>query len=407
MRLSLVSVLLPALLIPIVMTYRIGWGDTPFWLFGLIFLGLFAFIFIDVIHVKERHYYPLKSALLWFLILVTIGSTFIAAIVVRHQTAPIYNIHDIILQLEAAIRFFLHGINPYATTYFGTPLEAWNYSPTEVNPALYYFVMEPFYLLFSIPFYLLSTRTIGYFDGRMPLLFLFLALLWMVSQLIKDKEKRMLAVVLLAFNPAMFSYVLEGRSDMFMYPFMFASFYLLHKNKIVWSAVLLALAFAVKQSAWFLFPFYAAFLYFKYKNVKKTAIALIPFFVTFSIIVLPFLAWNYSAFLESTVGYLSGSVAHSYPISGYGFGVLMHQFGYIKELNAYYPFIIWQLVVCVSLLFYFLYLFRKNPSIKMMIIFYGLFLLVYWYFSRYFNNSHIGFLSMVFITGYFWPEDNK
>src|SRR5579859_7208415 len=143
-QIKLDSILLFALVIPFIMTYRIGPGNTPYWLFGLIFLSLFLNIILDVrwitVLVKKQALY--KSILLWFIIFVSIWSTFFSEIIVRHQTAPIYHVHDIILQQEAAVKFFLHGKNPYAVTYFGTPLEKWHYSDTEVNPALYHFVMQ-------------------------------------------------------------------------------------------------------------------------------------------------------------------------------------------------------------------------------------------------------------------------
>src|SRR5258706_7444812 len=177
-NIKLDTILLFALLIPFIMTYRLSPGETPYWLFGLIFLVLFFYIIFDLgwFSYKEKTLSLIKNILLWILIFLSIGSAYFAAIVVRHQSAPQYNVHDIILQQEAAIRFFLHGKNPYAVTYFGTPLEKWHYSDTEVNPALYHFVMQPFYLLFPIPFYLVMGHTVGFFDARIPLFILFIGL---------------------------------------------------------------------------------------------------------------------------------------------------------------------------------------------------------------------------------------
>ena len=139
---SLSGVLLFALVVPFIMTYRLSPGETPYWLFGIIFVLLGAFLVI-----KNRRF---GDILLWITIVTVIGSAYFSAIVVRHQTAPVYQIHDMPLQLESAIQFLLSGKNPYATTYFGTSLELWHYSDTEVNPALYHFVMMPWYLLLSL-----------------------------------------------------------------------------------------------------------------------------------------------------------------------------------------------------------------------------------------------------------------
>lgn len=407
LRFSLSSVVLAALLVPVIMTYQIFPGDTNFIQFGLIFLGLILNFVIDALSLPEKKYYFYKYVLLSILIGLSIGGAFVSAIIVRHKVSPLFQIHDIILQLEAAIHFFTRGINPYAATYFGTPMELWHYADNAVNPALYHFVMQPFYLLFSLPFYLIANRTVGYFDGRMPLFFLFFTLLILCFKLIKDKEKRLLFVTFMAFNPAMFLYTLEGRSDIFMFTFFFAGLFLLFKKRYSLAGILIALSFVVKQSIWPFLPLYIGYLYFVSKSTFLTIKRLALFFITSLIIVLPFFLWNPKAFIDSTVLYLSGNTLHSYPISGYGFGVLLHQLGYIRDLDSQYPFIIWQVVIIIPLLISLLIILKKNTNIKMLIFTYGVLSFVYWYFSRYFNNSHVGYLTMVFFTAYFWPEEKK
>lgn len=406
-KISLSSVLLFALAVPFIMMYRISPGETPYWLFGIIFFVLIGNIAIDSYKEKIKKLYLYKQIIMWLIILATIGAGFYSAIVVRHQTAPVYMIHDIVLQQEAAIRFLIHGQNPYATNYFGTPLEAWNYSATEVNPALYHFVMEPFYLLFSIPFYFLSVQAFGFFDGRIPLFFLFFVILFYIAKLIKDPEQRMLFIILMAFNPAQLGYTLEGRSDIFMFGFLFVGLYYLFKNKDFLSGIFIALAFAVKQSVWPIFPFYLWYLYGKNKSVPATLKSLVPFFVVFLGLTLPFYIWNQKAFLDSTVLYLSGSTPHSYPISGYGFGMVLHSLGIIKDVNKYYPFILWQLGLCVPVFLYMFFTIKKSLSVKTLILLYGILLFLFWYFSRYFNNSHVAYLTVIFITAYFWPASQR
>lgn len=404
---SLESVLLFALVIPYIMTYRLGWGTTPYWVFGIVFFCLIGSFVVDAFVNSVKAQFRLKVMFLVTVITFVIGGSFVSEIIVRHQTSPLYNIHDIILQQEAAIRFLLHGTNPYSATYFGTPMEKWHYSDTEINPALYHFVMQPLYLIFAIPFYFVSTRTIGFFDGRIPLLFLFLFLLGLASVTIKDKQKKLLFITLLAFNPAVLPYLLEGRSDMFMYPFMVFSFWCLDKKKYYLGAIAMALSFAVKQSAWIILPFYVTFLYWQTKSIKKTLQTVGIFATVFLLIVGPFLIWDASAFFQSTVLYLSGNTMHSYPISGYGWGMILLSIGIIKNNMQQYPFIYWQIAVCTPLLVFLLYSFKKALHVRHLILFYGIFLFVFWYFSRYFNNSHLGYLTMVFITAYFWPENDK
>lgn len=406
-RLSLSSVLLAALVVPIIMTYQIFPGDTNYIQFGLIFLLLFVNFGIDVIKISEKRYTLLKYSIFWAVLILAVGGAFISTIIVRHNVAPIYQVHDIILQLEAAIRFLIDGINPWATTYHNTHMAAWNYSETTENPALYHFVMMPFYLLFSLPFSFISNNTIGYFDARIPLYFLYFSACIMSFLLAKGREQKLLFTTLLALNPAMFAYILEGRSDVFMYAFLLLGLILLAKDRYGYAGIFLGLAFAVKQSIWPIFPLYVGYVYFKSKSIEKTIRKIASFFVAFLLITLPFFLWNPQAFLNSTVFYLSGNTEHSYPISGYGLGMLLHQLGFIKDLYGSYPFIVWQFLIVVPLSIFALFFLKKNTNVKMMIFLYGILIFAFWYLSRYFNNSHIAYLTMIFITAYFWPDEKK
>lgn len=404
-KLKLNSILLLALVTPFIMTYSLGPKETPYWLFGLIFLGLLLNLVIDLFKIKENLYWQLKQIIFWLIVVLTIGSSFAAAIIVRHQTAPVYGVHDIILQLEASIQFFLSGKNPYAATFFGTPLEQWHYSATEINPALYHFVMPPFYLLFSTFFYFLSITFLGFFDGRIPLYFLFFIMLLLGTKLVKDKAERLTFLILLVFNPATLGYLLEGRDDIFMMAFLLMGLFLLQRKKLILAGIPLALAFATKQSVWPIFPFYFMFLWFNVKNIGKVVQTILPFAVTFGLIVLPFFFWNPKAYLDSTIFYLSGNVPNSYPISGYGLGSLLLQFKIISNKFATYPFWLWQTVVCLPLAGILIWWQKKENTVQRLLVSYGIFLFVFWYLSRYFNNSHLGFISMVFVFAYFWPKE--
>lgn len=393
---TLDGVILFMFAVPFIMKYRISPGDTPYWLFTSIFLLLLSYFFVA----KNT----VKTALVWLIICLTIGSALVSSVIWRHRVAPEFGVHDIILQLESAMRFTLDGTNPYKATYFGTPLEKWHYSDTEVNPALYHFVMPPLYLLSAFPFYVVSNMVIGYSDGRMPLIFSFLGILVLLTMWVK-KEDRPLALTLFAFNPGTIDYFVEGRSDFAMLVFLVASLFFLHKKKVLWSCFLLALAFGVKQSIW---PFFPLFFYYIFKEYKsKLFQGLTVFGITFLLIVAPFLLWDMQAFLDSTVFYLTSSGETNYPISGYGFGMLMHQMGIIPDVHGYFPFTIFQFVFGIPVAVLLCIWLSKKPSVRNLMFSYGIFLFVFWYFSRYFNNSHIGFISSVFLISYFTPDAHE
>lgn len=407
MKIRLDSILLPVLIFPFILNFRISWLETPFWLFGCVFFLLVFNICLDVYLSRHKSYEKIKTTLFWFISSIVIISSFVSAIIVRHQTSPIYMIHDTVLQQEAAVRFLVHGVNPYSADYFQTPLAKWHYSDFDTNPALYHFVDEPFYVIFAIPFYLFAGHVFGFFDGRIPLLVLFFISGILAWRIPKSNEKKNLFASLMLFSPAVLVYTLEGRSDIFMYTFALLSFYLLEKKKYTHSSVFLAMAFAIKQSIWPIFPFYFLYVYLKENGSKLFYKSLLFFACIFLILTLPFYFWNGRAFIDSTIGYLSGKIEHSYPISGYGFSMVLVQAGFVKDVHKYFPFELFQLVFGLPVLLVSLRILVKNKTIKTMLFAYGIFLSVYWYFSRYFNNSHMAYLSLVFVTSYFWPDKSE
>lgn len=408
MGIPLLTILLFVLVPPLIINYTIFHDQqTPLY-YGLIFGLLLLVAATDIFSGKRKILLSkLRTTAVWLIIIFTIGLGFIVYVSDRHKISPVYRTHDIVIQQEVAIRMLLTGKNPYKETYHNTPLEEFKYSETSENPALYHFVMEPFYLISAVPFYFIQSRMFGFFDARVPLYILFSLMLFVGFRFIKDRENKLLFITIMAFNPMTLGFLLEGRSDMYMYPILFLSFVLFHKKKFALSSIALAIAFATKQNAWPLFPLFAYFLYLKTLSYKQVGRYLLIFFSVFGAIVLPFFVWNPQAFLDSTIFFLTGSVEHSFSISGYGFGTLLHELGFIKDINKYYPFIVWQIIFALPILFLMFKLLKRNPKIKTLIFCYALFLFVFWYFSRYFNNSHIGFISTVLITAYFFPEDKR
>jgi len=334
---------------------------------------------------------------------IVLGGSTVTAMFDRAKTAPVYKVHDIILQQEAAMRFLLVGKNPYKETYFGTPVESFHYAELgrdAVNPALYHFVMPPWYLMFPFTFYFAAIPTFGFFDGRMALLFTMAALLVILWYWFRDKSLARIAIVLTALSPSVVDYFIEGRSDVFALCWLVGSVALLQHKRYVWSGVILALAFLSKQTTWFVLPFYAVHFWRQLPQNKVVfwkTMAIVVFVVL--LFVVPFLMWDARAFIDSVVLYLTGNAETSYPVSGYGLGMVLYDLGIIRDIHAYYPFIFWQLIFALPLLFVLVrWLWVKSTQSRLMIS-YAIFLSVYWYMSRYFNNSHLGYISMVFVLG--------
>lgn len=368
---------------------------TPYWLFGILFILLTVNLFT-----REKW----KTIMFWAILSIVLVGTTITAIVDRHNTAPIYGVHDIILQQEAAMRYLLDGKNPYKETYFNTPVEMFNYDESgnteAVNPALYHFVMPPWYVLFPIFLYGFMMPVFGFFDGRIALLFCLLGLIILILRWFKNKTTGRLAATLIAFGPGMFQYFIEGRSDMFALFWFVWSLYLLEKKKLLFSGIVFALALLSKQTVWFAVPFYFAYQWFKEKRMNVLAVA-----GTFLLFTVPFLVWDAKAFIDSVILYLSGGTATGYPVSGYGLGMVLYELGIVRDIHAYYPFILWQIGLGVPAIIYFIRYIAKQTRISRMLIGYAVTLMVVWYVSRYFNNSHLSYIGSIFILGVLKAED--
>lgn len=402
------SILLFALSIPVVMQYRILPVDgTPYWLFGLLFfiVGFHVTIscFPDILGRYQKHLSNIKLFLLVLTLCITLGGSVVTAMFDRAKTAPSYNVHDIILQQESAMRYLIVGKNPYKETYFGTQVESFHYAELgkdAVNPALYHFVMPPWYLLFPFLFYYPSVHFMGFFDGRMALLFTMGMLLLFLWYWFKDKAVSRIAIVLSALSPAVVDYFVEGRSDVFALAWLMGALVFLGKKRYVASAIFLALSLLSKQTTWFIMPFYILYLW--KQTVKNRSVFWTAAFVCAVvgiIFIAPFLMWDKAAFIDSVVLYLTGNAATSYPVSGYGLSMVLYDAGVIKDIHAFYPFIYWQIVIALPLLIALLRWLWKVPSESKLMMSYAIFLCVYWYLSRYFNNSHLGYLSMLFVLG--------
>ncbi len=401
-NITLSSILLFALIIPLITKYTLSPDGDPQILYAVLFLGLLIYFLLDI-----KKLFHFKLPLLLFLLTFSLGSVMFASIVSRHQRAPIFNVHDIILQVEAGTQYLLNGKNPYAETYFGTPLEEFEYREMGVkaiNPAIYHFVMPPFYLIFHTPLYLASRIYPHYFDARLALILLLILIVFLSIRLIGPGENQLLFITILTLNPANLSYFIEGRSDFFVFAFLFLSWFLLTKKKLSLAGIALALAIGSKQSSWPIIPFFLAYIVYEKKGLSSFIKALIPGFAVLLAIFLPFILWNFRAFWESTFLYLSGGLEYSYPISGYSFGMVLYQFGFIKDIHASYPFLIWQLLIGLPLLIVLLRWQRRENTVQRLILSYGIFLFVFWYFSRYFNNNHLAYISMILTSAFFWPS---
>src|SRR5579883_1374530 len=120
---------------------------------------------------SRRAMYAAKSAVLAAIIVLTVIWPTLNMIGLRHASQPWNDVHDTSINVEEATKFLLNGKDPYAQTYFKTPLAqfTWHSEPKYgygLNPALWQTDIFPAQALLTVPFMLAAQDTVGWFDER-------------------------------------------------------------------------------------------------------------------------------------------------------------------------------------------------------------------------------------------------
>ncbi len=335
-----------------------------------------------------------------------IGSILGIQIVVRQQVPHFLYIHDGAVQTEDAVAALRSGDNPYAVDYssrlFGAFPDGFS-EATRPNPAWTHYVYPPLQVVLGVPLAALGERLFGWFDIRFLYLLSFIVLMVAGTLLAKDRERRLLVLVLLMFNPFFIQFFIGGFNDVFFLGWIaLGALFLDHRRTFV-AAVMFGLALASKQLAWFLVPFLLWHLYVtteERRSLKLVVRQALPMAVAAGLVILPFLVWSARDFLDDVLFFATGSAADSYPVSGFGFGQLLASTGAIRSIWNQFPFWTLQVVVGLPLLLALCRWQRREPTVSRLLAAYGLFALVMVFFSRYFNDSHLGALSVVFILAY-------
>jgi hypothetical protein len=385
--------------------------------FALLYPALFFHLGISIfLSYKEKtnkvvFWNKVKLGLVVFIVLITLGRTFYAGINLRHKLGMEYPIHDNPIQLEAAINFLLQGKNFYTEDYLNTDLIKWR-GWTE-DPALYHFITVPFYALFSTLIYFPSKLIFGFFDERMVHLVMFFVSLFLFNKLVKAFHKKAFYLTLFVLNPLFVHFFIEGRNDIVVFSWVFLSMFFLFKEKLLWSSLFFGLAFSTKQSAWLLAPLYFFYIFFLAKDtlIKDKFLFVLrktwPFFLSVALIFVPFLIWDGKSFIEDTVLFPAGNLATSLEIKGFGFSEILLYKNFVANRHSYYPFGIWQAFFCIPALAFLVKIMKNSLRISYLIFSYIILLFIFWFFSRFFADNYVGYLSMLFILGLVFIDKEK
>lgn len=338
---------------------------------------------------------------------------------------PSRYVHDNPLQVEEAAKFLLRGINPYAVDYTDTPMGKWPYTGPayssdpnaqrpanwDVNPALFHLVSLPFGVLAYVPFQAVFGALFHWSDARLLYLLAYVLALWLVNQLVEDPVRRLSLLIIVGLNPLLVSFLVEGRNDILVFSLLLAAAYAWQRGRLDLSGVLLGLAVTTKHIAILFLPFYFLLGWSDDLPWRSRLMALgrhiAPTLLTAAILVLPFLAWDPAAFYDDVFGYLSGALPTSYPMSGIGLAGNAVFWGWVPNSTVPFPSVLLQVIFGGPLLLVLLWRQWQSNTIRVALAAYGLFLLVYMWFARFYFDNYVGYIVLVLSVAAFWPAEGE
>jgi len=380
---------------------------------------MIAYLLLDIVqrgHLKTQHplltierlIFTTKLFLATLLIFIAVVLPTLREIADRHASQPYMYAHDGLIQTEEAIKFLLVGKNPYTEEYINTPMAEWpGYLVVfgeGVPTPLFHYVYLPFSFLFSIPFYLVCKNVLGWYDQRFVYLLLFIGLMILLPRLTRDWSKKLGLLLGFGLNLYFTIFFANGNNDAFVLFWLVLTIFLLQRRQVVLSSVALALACTTKHSALLFLPFYL--LYLADRDPPGKAIlpalgAIWPLLLVCGLIIIPFLIWDGSSFIDDTLLYISGRSSSSFPIWGYNLGRILVAAGLIDSQDTYFPFWILQLIFGLPTLIWLLRKQWRDNHLGQCLLGYAAFSLVFLFFSRFLHDSYLGYVVVIATIAYF------
>jgi uncharacterized membrane protein len=211
--------------------------------------------------------------------------------------------------------------------------------------------------------------------------------------------------MIVGFNPTMATDVIVGTNDPFVFFWIVLSLFLLLRERLTLSALVLGFACASKATAWLLVPFYLLYVCrnrpMVWENLSYFLARSLPLILSTLLFILPIFLWDPTAMIDDVWRSNIGTSEYSAPISGWGFANFVLALGLVKSRSSYFPFWIVQAIVCLPLLAYLLKRQARHNSLHSLLIGYSLLLFAFLYLSRFFYGPYVGFILALFALGYF------
>lgn len=357
---------------------------------------------------NDRLRYRVQLALIWTIILLTVVASSAKLILLRQGSGPASYSHDGgVIQTEATVDYLLAGRNPYVEDYVDTPMAEWGIN--EFRTALYHYPYLPWTFLFSAPFKVLADAIVGWYDQRFVYLLLFLLMLVLIPGLARGTQNKLLLVMCLGLNPIMGSDIIYGQNDSFVLAWCVLSLWLYVRGQnavngrgwLLASAAALGLAWASKPTAWFLAPFYLMLvaggdprdLWRRPLTWSgRAARAGWPAFAVAASVIGPYALWDPAALFDDVWRWSAGTSETAYQIWGWGASNLVLALGWVQSRFDYWPFWLPELIVGLPLLIGLIKQQAGDNAPARATWNYGLFLLAFFFVSRFLNENYLGYI---------------
>lgn len=353
-----------------------------------------------------------KWLLLTLVILVVVALPTVELMLLRAQSGPASYTHDGgVIQTEATIRYLLEGKNPYVEDYTQTPMAEWGFGA--YRTALYHYPYLPWTFLFSAPFYM-GGQALGGYDQRIVYLLLYAIMLLFLPRLTVGVERKLALVMLVALNPIMGLDIIFGQNDLFVLAwivFALVAWRAWKRRRLAgasatlpWLLVCLfyGLACASKPTAWFLAPFLALLMADSVTPpitwraglamLWQGALRLLPAFAIFLLVLLPWLLSDPYALYDDVWRWSSGQGETGYQIWGWGAANFVLALGWVQSRFDHFPFLLAELALGIPLLVWLLVRQARQNTLANACWHYALFLLVFFFVSRFLNENYLGFM---------------
>ncbi len=390
-------------------------GDPLGLVLNAITLGLLLGYFVVDLGLRGWIRRRVKWLLLSGILLTTVFLPAGKLILLRQGSGPASYTHDGgVIQTEATIQFLFQGKNPYRENYDKTPMAEWGFN--KFRTALYHYPYLPWTFLFSAPFYALG-QAIGFYDQRLVYLALMALTLALAPRLVEHERSQLALVAGLGLNPQMALDLIFGQNDSFVLCWILLSLIAWRQfrhGKGWWiSPLLFGLACASKPTAWFFAPFYGLLLiYDQTSTIQYTGQAMLvalrqliqrswPALLVFGLIVLPYLLWDPFALYDDVWRWSNGQGETGYQIWGWGASNFVLAFGLVTDRFAQWPFWRIEVLLALPLLLWFLRRQQQVNTLGNACWHYGVFLLAFFYGSRFLNENYLGYILAFLLLGIF------